>query len=262
MVNGAKVALAVGAGYFLGRTRKMRLALMLAAAGVTGKFPTTPTALAAQGLKSLGASADVSQLSQQLRGEVLNAAKAAALAAAMKQVDSLNDRLQGVSSAVDTDQVLEDVGDTVGSVGKTAGGVGGSLGRLGRRRSAEQDEDVYDEYQGDDEEPLDVDEDVDYEDRELDDADLDEDEDAGARDEEDIDEDVEARDEEDIDEAEPADEIEGRVRSTRRATRQSAGPKTPGRRPRRAVSDDEPPPARTRRARGTAAKAAPVRRGR
>ena len=73
MVNGAKVALAVGAGYFLGRTRKMRIALMLAAAGLTGKFPTTPTALAAQGLKSLGATADVSELSQQLRGEVLNA---------------------------------------------------------------------------------------------------------------------------------------------------------------------------------------------
>lgn len=39
MANGAKVAMAVGAGYLLGRTRKMRVALMLAAAGITGKFP-------------------------------------------------------------------------------------------------------------------------------------------------------------------------------------------------------------------------------
>src|SRR5262249_35559501 len=145
--NGAKVALAVGAGYFLGRTRKMRIALMLAAAGLTGKFPTTPTALAAQGLKSLGATADVSELSQQLRGEGLNAAKAAALAAATKQVDSLNDRLQGVTSAVGADEVLEGVGDTVGSVGDTVGSVGEplrSVGGLGRRRSAEQEEDLYD----------------------------------------------------------------------------------------------------------------------
>src|SRR5262245_20677992 len=166
MVNGAKVALAVGAGYFLGRTRKMRIALMLAAAGLTGKFPTTPTALAAQGLKSLGATADVNQLSQQLRGEVLNAAKAAALAAATKQVDSLNERLQGVTSAVGADAVLDDVGDTVGSVGDTVGGVGDTLlgGSSGRRRSAEGDEDLYDD---EDREPLDVDEeDVDDEDRE------------------------------------------------------------------------------------------------
>src|SRR3954469_15231640 len=178
MASGAKVALAVGAGYLLGRTRKMRLALMLAAAGITGKFPTTPTALAAQGLKSLGASADLSQLTQQLRGEVLNAAKAAALAAATKQVDSLNDRLQGVTSAVGADEVLEDVGDTVGSVGDTVG-VGEplrSVGRLGRRPSAEQDEDLYDQDQDNyEDEPLDVEEDVDDEDREQYDADFDED---------------------------------------------------------------------------------------
>jgi len=113
MANGGKVALAVGAGYLLGRTRKMRVALMLAAAGITGKFPGGPTQLVAQGLKSLGASADVSQLSQQLRGELLDAARAAALAAATHQVDSLNDRLQGVTSTVGADELLEDVGDTV-----------------------------------------------------------------------------------------------------------------------------------------------------
>ena len=113
MANGSKVAMAVGAGYLLGRTRKMRVALMLAAAGVTGKFPGGPTQLVAQGLKSLGASADVSQLSQQLRGELLAAARAAAVAAATHQVDSLNDRLQGVTSTVGADEVLEDVGDTV-----------------------------------------------------------------------------------------------------------------------------------------------------
>ena len=175
MANGAKVAMAVGAGYLLGRTRKMRVALMLAAAGVTGKFPGGPTQLVAQGLKSLGASADVSQLSQQLRGEVLAAARAAAVAAATHQVDSLNDRLQGVTSTVGADEVLEDVGDTVDQASEPVRSLTG-LGRK-RRRDARPDDDD-DLYEGDDEayeddEPLDVEEDIEEdEDDELEDDDL------------------------------------------------------------------------------------------
>jgi hypothetical protein len=175
MANGSKVAMAVGAGYLLGRTRKMRVALMLAAAGVTGKFPGGPTQLVAQGLKSLGASADVSQLSQQLRGELLAAARAAAVAAATHQVDSLNDRLQGVTSTVGADEVLEDVGDTVDQVGEPVRSLTGLGGK--RRRDARRD-DEEDVYEGDDEtyeddEPLDVEEDIDEdEDDELDEDDV------------------------------------------------------------------------------------------
>jgi hypothetical protein len=175
MANGTKVAMAVGAGYLLGRTRKMRVALMLAAAGVTGKFPGGPTQLVAQGLKSLGASADVSQLSQQLRGELLAAARAAAVAAATHQVDSLNDRLQGVTSTVGADEVLEDVGDTVDQVGEPVRSLTGLGGK--RRRNARRD-DEEDVYEGDDEtyeddEPLDVEEDIDEdEDDELDEDDV------------------------------------------------------------------------------------------
>jgi hypothetical protein len=148
----------------------MRVALMLAAAGITGKFPGSPTQLVAHGLKSLGASADVSQLSQQLRGELLDAARAAALAAATHQVDSLNDRLQGVTSTVGADELLEDVGDTVDRAGEPVR----SLTGLGRKRRRD-DEDRYEEDDDtyDDDEPLDVDEDID-EDEEPDD-DLDED---------------------------------------------------------------------------------------
>ena len=172
MANGGKVALAVGAGYLLGRTRKMRVALMLAAAGITGKFPGSPTQLVAHGLKSLGASADVSQLSQQLRGELLDAARAAALAAATHQVDALNDRLQGVTSAVGADELLDDVGDTVDRAGEPVR----SLTGLGRRRRRRDDEDGYqDDDTYEDEEPLDVDEEDVDEDEEPDDDDLDED---------------------------------------------------------------------------------------
>jgi len=223
MANGGKVALAVGAGYLLGRTRKMRVALMLAAAGITGKFPGSPTQLVAHGLKSLGASADVSQLSEQLRGELLDAARAAALAAATHQIDSLNDRLQGVTSAVGADELLDDVGDTVDRAGEPVR----SLTGLGRRRRRRDDEDGYqDDDTYEDEEPLDVDEEDVDEDEEPDDDDLDED---------------------DL-ETEPADDEPQAARPRRRAAGQDTAPST-ARAPRR-------------RATTTATKRAPVRRGR
>src|SRR6185436_3064077 len=223
MANGGKLALSVGAGYLLGRTRKMRVALMLAAAGITGKFPGNPTQLVAHGLKSLGASADVSQLSQQLRGELLDAARAAALAAATHQVDALNDRLQGVTSAVGADELLDDVGDTVDRAGEPVR----SLTGLGRRRRRRDDEDGYqDDDTYEDEEPLDVDEEDVDEDEEPDDDDLDED---------------------DL-ETEPADDEPQAARPRRRAAGQDTAPST-ARAPRR-------------RATTTATKRAPVRRGR
>lgn len=208
MSNGGKVALAVGAGYMLGRTKKMRLALMLAAAGITGKFPTSPTALVGQGLKSLGANADITQLTEQLRGELLNAGRAAALSAATSQIESLNDRLQGVTSSVDVDETLDDVGGIVG--GK-------------RRRKRPEDDydeddafDESDEEDEEDEEPLDVDEvDEDFEDE------PDEEPDEEDVDEEDVDDD-QALDEDDELEDEPEEEPEPPVTRRRAARRPSA----------------------------------------
>lgn len=210
MSNGGKVALAVGAGYMLGRTKKMRLALMLAAAGITGKFPTSPTALVGQGLKSLGANADITQLTEQLRGELLNAGRAAALSAATSQIESLNDRLQGVTSTVDVDETLDDVGGIVG--GKR------------RRKRPEDDydeDDAFDESDEEDEdeedeEPLDVDEvDEDFEDE------PDEEPDEEDVDEEDVDDD-QALDEDDELEDEPEEEPEPPVTRRRAARRPSA----------------------------------------
>lgn len=241
MANGMKVALAVGAGYFLGRTRKMRVALMLAGAGLTGKFPAGPTELAAQGLKSLGASADVTQLTEQLRGELLGAARAAALAAATNRVNALNDRLQDVTSAVDTDEVLDDVGGTVGGVGDTVGDTVGGVGeRLGpvaglRRRRKAAPEPVDDEEFADEADEADE--------ADLDDEAMDLDEDA---DELELDE-----------EAEPEPEPPRR----RRVTRQPTAAKAAMRRSSRATAADEPATSAARHSRSTG-KRAPVRRGR
>jgi hypothetical protein len=248
--NGAKVALAVGTGYLLGRTRRMRIALMLAAAGVTGKFPAMPAGLVAQGLKSLGASDQLHDLTDQLRGEVLNAAKAATLAAATHRVDALNDRLQGVVPT-------EEVGRATGSATR---GLTSVAGRAGRARDDDFD-DEQDAY--DDEEPLDVEaedlEDDDFEDEDFEDRDSD-DEDLGDQDlEDDEDEDLEDQDLEDED-LEDEDEP-----PRRRASRRAAAPRTSARRSRTKAADrdGEPPKGPSRRGRASAAtKRAPVRRGR
>ncbi|OBH52313.1 hypothetical protein A5685_15430 [Mycobacterium colombiense] len=241
MANGAKVALAVGAGYLLGRTRKGRLALMLAAAGITGKFPTRPGDLVAHGLKSLGGSTELGQLGEQLRGDVLGAARSAALTAVTHQVDSLNDRLQGVTSAVGADEVLDDVGGTVGD----------TLNLGGRPRRTRPDEDeyldedldedgTYEEPEDDgDEEPLDVDEA---------DDDIDEDEDLNAT---------------DVDDEEAEEESFQPPVTRRRATRRASAPRASVRRSSRSALPEEPSVRVASRRRAPAAtKHSTARRGR
>ena len=94
MNSGARVALGVGAGYLLGRTRKMRLALMLAAAGANGKVGGGPRKLLQEGVSRLGSSSEVRELTESVRGDLLTAAKAAAMTAASSRIDALSDRLQ------------------------------------------------------------------------------------------------------------------------------------------------------------------------
>jgi hypothetical protein len=98
----ARVALGVAGGYFLGRTKKMKLALMLAgtvagreAGGPAALLGQGPGALLEQGMKILGASPEMSRVVDGVRGRLLEAGKDAALAVAARQVESLTDRLAG-----------------------------------------------------------------------------------------------------------------------------------------------------------------------
>ena len=94
MKCGARVALGVAGGYFLGRTKKMKLALMLAGMAA-GKQAGGPGALLSQGKNLLNASPELSRLSDELKGRLLDAGKGAALAVATRQVESLTDRVAG-----------------------------------------------------------------------------------------------------------------------------------------------------------------------
>jgi hypothetical protein len=82
----------VAGGYLLGRTKKMKLALMLGGMAA-GRRAGGPGELLAQGSKLLERSPELAALTDQVRGRLLDAGKGAAMAAAARQVESLTDRV-------------------------------------------------------------------------------------------------------------------------------------------------------------------------
>lgn len=91
MSSRTRLACGVAIGYLLGRTRKMRLALMVA--GATGAAGT-PRQLVERGLKQLASVPEVGKLATMARGQLVDAAKTAAMTAASSRIDALNERLQ------------------------------------------------------------------------------------------------------------------------------------------------------------------------
>lgn len=95
-----KVALALGVGYFLGRTHKTRLALVLAAGAATGGFGGAARRIVTSGGKRLAASESLGKLSpdfgpvvDSLKGDLAEAGKAAAKAAIGSKLDAVADSL-------------------------------------------------------------------------------------------------------------------------------------------------------------------------
>jgi len=94
MKDGFRIALAVGIGYLLGRTRKLRLALALAGVGAGRRLGGGPGGLVKQGTRLFGSSPEVKALTESVRERLLDAGKAAAVTAANSQIDALSDRIQ------------------------------------------------------------------------------------------------------------------------------------------------------------------------
>ncbi|WP_370178669.1 hypothetical protein [Rhodococcus wratislaviensis] len=237
MNNKTQMAAAIGAGYLLGRTRRMKLALMLAGAGTTGRFRGGPRELLTLGTKMLANSPEVAKLGDTVRGELLGAAKAAAVTAASQRIDSLSNRLQ--SGGQEITGTVSDAADNVTDVTKVS-----KFGRNKRTRSRDDDE-----QPSTDEPP--------------------EDNSAGEEDEADAyeeqDEDEAAAEEPDEDEAD--EEPAPRKRPTPRRRAGATGSTRPASRSRTAKSDEdddnEESPARKRRTRAKATTdSAPVRRAR
>ncbi|MGY2019737.1 hypothetical protein [Nocardia gipuzkoensis] len=94
MKGGGRIALGVGIGYLLGRTRKMRFALSLAGAAMAKRSTGTPGDLLERGTSLLKSSPELTRITDTVRGELLGAARSAAVTAASNRLDALNTRLQ------------------------------------------------------------------------------------------------------------------------------------------------------------------------
>lgn len=88
-----KVAAAVAAGYLLGRTKKLKLAITVGTVLTGGRLAgnVRPGTL----IKSLGENPEVQRLQNQLRGQVMAAAKSAAANVTSSRLEALNESLQG-----------------------------------------------------------------------------------------------------------------------------------------------------------------------
>ncbi|MER5972695.1 hypothetical protein ABT112_23685 [Streptomyces sp. NPDC002055] len=113
------LAAAVAAGYVLGRTKKGKLALGLAALAAGSKL--NPQELVTQGVRKLAENPQFEQLSQQVRGELLGSGRSALSAAANRGLGSVTDALgqrtralQGGEEAPEEDEeedAFEDEGE-------------------------------------------------------------------------------------------------------------------------------------------------------
>jgi hypothetical protein len=87
-----KVALALVAGYYLGRRHKLRMASAMAATMLFRK-------LKRNGGDLLSGSPELGELTGRLRGELLDLTKSAAMTAAVRQIEALADRLEQAGQA-------------------------------------------------------------------------------------------------------------------------------------------------------------------
>src|SRR5690349_14724196 len=133
----------------------MKLALALAGMAA-GKRAGGPGQLLAQGTKLLGQSPELTRLTDELRGRLLEAGKGAAVAIATKQVEALTERVvHRVGDLTEAGgKAAGGVGKAAGGVGKAAGGAAETVGGLGGRQSRD-DVEYDDEYDETADEPLD-----------------------------------------------------------------------------------------------------------
>ncbi len=130
-----QAALAIGAGYLLGRRRKMRLAAMLAAGAATGGLGSLGGKALQRGIKMLGSTEALGKFAPQLgeladtvRGDLIDAGKAAATAAVSNRIESLTDSLH------ERAEVVRDPGAAAGKAGKAARSGADEAGQRLRRR--------------------------------------------------------------------------------------------------------------------------------
>ncbi|MGV9930969.1 DNA primase [Streptomyces olivaceoviridis] len=107
-MNRTALGLAVGAGYLLGRTKKLKMALAVGSLAAGKKMNLSPRALADQLNRQLLDNPQFKEIGDQLRQDLRGVGKAATGAMVERQMNSLADRLHGRTS-----QVREQLGGVV-----------------------------------------------------------------------------------------------------------------------------------------------------
>jgi hypothetical protein len=138
MKGGTRAAVAIGVGYVLGRRRKMRLATILAAGAATGGIAGLGGAALRRATQALGSTEALGKLGPQfgeiadtVRGDLVDAGKAAAMAAVTGRIDALTDSLH------DRAQSLRDPAAAAAGAGEAVRGAGDTVrGASGRERQA------------------------------------------------------------------------------------------------------------------------------
>jgi hypothetical protein len=129
-----RVAGAIGVGYLLGRRRKLRTATVMAVAAAAGGTSVGRTALR-RGAKQLVTSGvldkvppQVGEIVDAVRGDLLDAGKAAASAAVTNKIDSLTDSLHDAAERLRNPgaAVAEGAGTATGAARDTAEGAAGA----------------------------------------------------------------------------------------------------------------------------------------
>ncbi|MFH9730059.1 hypothetical protein [Streptomyces sp. NPDC017260] len=98
--NKAAMAAAVAGGYLLGRTRKARLAFAVGSYLVGRRVGLPPGRVLSQGLAGLQQTTQLQELTDQVRGELLTAGRAAVTAAANRGLTGLADTLRDRTDAL------------------------------------------------------------------------------------------------------------------------------------------------------------------
>ncbi|MEU0575768.1 DNA primase [Streptomyces griseoincarnatus] len=99
-MNRTGLGLAIGAGYLLGRTKKLKMALAVGGLVAGKKLNLSPRAVADLVSQQLRDNPQFKELGDQLRGELQGVGKAASGALVERQISSLADRLHGRTAEV------------------------------------------------------------------------------------------------------------------------------------------------------------------
>ncbi|MFI5684275.1 DNA primase [Streptomyces sp. NPDC051636] len=135
-MNRTALGLAVGAGYFLGRTKKLKMALAVGSLVAGKKLNLSPRALADLVNQQLRDNPQFKEIGDQLREDLRGVGKAASGAMAERQMNALADRLHGRTA-----QVRDRLSDVVPGTGsEDAEDSGGSQDREPRGDAEEASE--------------------------------------------------------------------------------------------------------------------------